>query len=336
MKHMTVALVGLAALLLSQALAQQSTSPVTPKASDQPPALTLRTRIPLPGVYGRMDHYGWDSKRGILLVAALGNNTMEIVDSWRRVQSITGLEHPQAAVYVPGLDRIVVSSQSGKLRVYDAETYALLNTLDFGVNADTDNMRYDPASKHVYVAYGRGARSAIAIVDPSSMERVREFELGSHPESFQLEKTGSRIFVNLPDQEAIGVIDQKTGAVTKWKIPGHSNTHAMAFDEVNHRLLTAALQPGRFVVVDSESGATVARLPCVLGVDDLWFDATRKRIYAPGSGAIDIFQQIDADHYSAIAHVAVGAGGGSTSFHLKTRTQDSLFMSWPNLDFGQF
>ena len=105
----------------------------------------------------------------------------------------------------------------------------------------------------------------------------------------------------------------------------------MALDEVNHRLFTAALQPGRFVVVDSESGATVARLPCVLGVDDLWFDATRKRIYAPGSGAIDIFQQIDADHYSAIAHVEVGAGVGSTSLHLKTRTQDSLFMSWPNM-----
>jgi DNA-binding beta-propeller fold protein YncE len=285
----------------------------------------------LPGVYGRMDHYGWDSKRGILLVAALGNNTVEIVDSWRRVHSITGLEHPQAVVYVPGLDRIVVSSQSGKLRVYDAETYALLNTLDFGANADTDNMRYDPASKRVYVAYGRGARGAIAIVDPSNMERVREFELGSHPESFQLEKTGSRIFVNLPDQEAIGVIDQKTGAVTKWKIPGHSNTHAMALDEVNHRLFTAALQPGRFVVVDSETGGIVASLPCVLGVDDLWFDAARKRIYAPGSGAIDVFQQIDADHYAAAAHVAVGAGAGSTSFHLKTRTQESLFMSLPNM-----
>src|SRR5215471_18386457 len=61
--------------------------------------LTLRARIPLPGVYGRMDHYGWDSKRGILIVSALGNNTVEIVDSWRRVHSITELEHPQAAVY---------------------------------------------------------------------------------------------------------------------------------------------------------------------------------------------------------------------------------------------
>jgi hypothetical protein len=133
-----------------------------------------------------------------------------------------------------------------------------------------------------------------------------------------------------PRPGSIGVVDQKTGAVTKWKIPGHTNTRAMAFDEAGHRLFTAALQPGRFTVVDTESGAVVASLPCVLGVDDLWFDAARKRIYAPGSGAIDVFQQVDPDHYTAIAHVAVGAGAGSTSFHLKSRTQDSLFMSWPN------
>jgi hypothetical protein len=83
--------------------------------------------------------------------------------------------------------------------------------------------------------------------------------------------------------------------------------------------------------VDTESGAMVASLPCVLGVDDLWFDTARKRIYAPGSGAIDVFQQVDADHYTAIAHVAVGTGAGSTSFHLKSSTQDGLFMSWPNM-----
>jgi hypothetical protein len=57
---------------------------------------------------------------------------------------------------MPGIDRIVVSSQSGKLRVYNAETYALLKTLDFGTDADTDNMRYDPLSKKIYVGYGRG------------------------------------------------------------------------------------------------------------------------------------------------------------------------------------
>jgi len=319
------------ALVIGQAFAQQGAPSAASSGRADNPPLTVRTRIPLPGVYGRIDHYGWDSKRGVLIVSALGNDTVEIVNSWKRVHSIGGLEHPQASVYVPGIDRIVVSSQSGKLRFYDAETYTLLKTVDFGANADTDNMRYDPGSKQVYVGYGHGARGAIAVVDPDGMERLREFSVGSHPESFQLETAGPRIFVNLPDQEALGVIDQKTGRVTKWKIPGHGNVHALALDEASHRLFAASLQPGQLSVVDTESGAVVARLPCVLGVDDLWFDAARKRIYAPGSGAIDVFEQIDPDHYAALARVRVGEGAGSTSFHLKTRTQDSLFMSWPNM-----
>jgi hypothetical protein len=84
-------------------------------------------------------------------------------------------------------------------------------------------------------------------------------------------------------------------------------------------------------VVDTESGRVVATLPCILGVDDVWFDRTRKRIYAPGAGAIDVFEQVDPDHYATLARVQAGVGAGSTSFHLKTRTQDSLFMSWPNM-----
>ncbi len=81
MRRMIMA-IGLAALVFGQAYAQQNVP--QRKEFDKPPPLTLRTRIPLPDVYGRIDHYGWDSKRGILIVSALGNNTVEIVDSWKR------------------------------------------------------------------------------------------------------------------------------------------------------------------------------------------------------------------------------------------------------------
>jgi hypothetical protein len=313
------------------ACAQQSVSTSSTQSDQKTLPLTLRTRIALPGVYGRMDHYGWDSQRGILLVTALGNNTVEIVDQWKRVGSITGLEHPQASLYLPGIDRIVVSSQSGKLRFYDSKTYSLMNTLDFGEGANTDNMRYDPVSKLLYVGYGEGQHGALAAVDPAKMERLQEYKLGSHPESFQLEQNGSRIFVNLPDQGAFGVIDRKSAAVRKWMIPGNKNSHSLAFDETNHRLFTAALQPGGLTVVESDSGHVIASLPCVLGVDDLWFDATRNRIYASGAGAIDVFQQDDADHYISIVNITVGAGAGSTSLYFKSRTQDGLYMSWPNM-----
>jgi DNA-binding beta-propeller fold protein YncE len=181
------------------------------------------------------------------------------------------------------------------------------------------------------VAFGERQAGALAMVDPASMERGIEFKLGSHPEAFALEQDGPRIFVNLPDQESIGVIDRNSGAVTKWKIPGNGNTHALALDEAGHRLFTASLQPGRLTVVDTRSGGVVATLPCGLGVDDLWLDPVRKRLYAPGSGFIDVFGVADPDRPTAFARVPVGAGAGSTSFHLKTRTQDSLYMSSPNM-----
>jgi DNA-binding beta-propeller fold protein YncE len=246
------------------------------------------------------------------------------------VRTITGLEHPQASLYIPGLDRIAVSSQSGKLRFYDAATYALIKTLDFGAGANTDNMRYDDASKRLYVAYGEREHAALATVDPITMERLEEVRLGSHPESFQLEQNGPRIFVNLPDQEGMAVIDRKSAAVIRWKIPGGGNNHALAFDEPHHRLFTASLQPGRLSVVDTQSGGVIASLPCTLGVDDLWLDASRNRVYAPGAGAVDIFQSDDATPLSALARVPAGAGAGSTSLHIRTRTQNSLYMSSPN------
>src|SRR5260370_20969423 len=133
---------GVTALLMDPASAQHAE-----KRADSPdvgglPVLSLRTRIPLPGVYGRIDDFGWDGKRADLIVSALGNDTVEIVNSWRRVHTIAGLEHPQASVYLPGVDRIAGSSQSRKLRFYDAEAHALVTTLDFGANTHTHHTRY--------------------------------------------------------------------------------------------------------------------------------------------------------------------------------------------------
>ena len=322
-----VIVAGLAVLMSGGLSAQQPAPRAAIPEPAKPPPLYLRARIPLPGVYGRMDHFGYDAKRGNLIVSALGNNTVEIINSWKRVHTITGVEHPQGELYVPGVDRIVVSSASGKVRFYDAASFTLMKTLDFGAGSDTDNLRYDSQSKRIYV----GEEEGISAIDPVTMERVQEFKLGSHAESFQFEAKDTRIFVNLPDQESFGVIDWKTGAVKKWKIPGDKDNHTLAFDEASHRLFTAALQPGHLIVVDSDSGRVVTTLPCIQEVDDLWFDALRKRIYVPGAGFIDVFQQMDPDHYALIAHIEVGVGAGITSYYHANREGETLYMSWPNM-----
>src|SRR4030081_3610709 len=68
--------------------------------------LQLIQKIPVPGVAGRIDHFTAFPKRRLLIFAALGNNSMEIVNTFQGkvVQSIKGLDEPQGVVYVPGLD----------------------------------------------------------------------------------------------------------------------------------------------------------------------------------------------------------------------------------------
>jgi DNA-binding beta-propeller fold protein YncE len=258
---------------------------------------------------GRIDHFGFDPK-GRLFLSALGNDSEEVIDlaAGRRVHSIPGIPRPQGVVYVPDGNKLFVGSDEGKLYVYDAASFALATSIDFG--DDVDNLRYDPASKLVYVGYGEGPEGAIGMVDATTNQRLpKEYKLGGHPESFQLEGAGHRIYVNVPERKEIAAIDRRSGAVEGWPIEFESN-FPMALDEAGHRLFVATRAPARLAVFDTTSGRMVTALPCVQNSDDLYFDSARRRVYVVGGeGYISVFQQKDASHYELMAKVpsAVGA-----------------------------
>src|ERR1043165_2364621 len=114
--------------------------------------------ISLPNVEGRIDHLGVDIQGQRLFVAALGNNTVEVLDlrAGKRLMSITGLKEPQGLFYVPGSNRLFVANgDDGTCRMFDANSYKLLGTINF--SSDADNVRYDAAQNQIYVGYGEGA-----------------------------------------------------------------------------------------------------------------------------------------------------------------------------------
>ena len=75
--------------------------------------------------------------------------------------------------------------------------------------------------------------------------------------------------------------------------------YPMTLDEADHRLFVVTRFPARLLVFDTNTGKTVQSLPAVGDCDDLFYDPARKRIYASGGeGAISVFQQKDADHYT--------------------------------------
>jgi DNA-binding beta-propeller fold protein YncE len=273
--------------------------------------LQLIQRIPVPGVTGRIDHFTAYPKRRLLIFAGLGNNTVEVVNTFegKVVQSIKGLDEPQGVLYVPEFNKIFVANAgNGTVKVYDGKTYALRKSIALGDEADTDNLRYDEDSKRVFV----GIMGGIAMIDAATEAHVEKDLKGSggHSESFQLEKKGARVFVNVPDDNSVvNVIDRKTGELTKWELNGAKANYPMALDEDNHRLFVVTRRPPLLVVLNTDTGKEIARVPVGGSCDDVYFDAERKRIYALGSeGYISAIQQNDPDHYALIANIPTTVG----------------------------
>jgi hypothetical protein len=65
------------------------------------------------------------------------------------------------------------------------------------------------------------------------------------------------------------------------------------------------------------------------GFDDIWNEPTRKRIYITGGeGFVDVFQQLDPDHYTRIGHIPT-AIGARTSIIWATRTRQGMTIAAP-------
>jgi len=284
----------------------------------QSAALSLKTRIALPNVDGRMDHFAIDVKGQRVFVSALGNHTVEVLDvqGSRRLRTLSNLEEPQGLFYDASSNRLFVASGGdGTTKIYDGTTFQLLETVKF--SDDADNIRYDARSRRLIVGYGgekalRGrpqGSGALGFLD-SNGKQAGEIVVDAHPESFQLEKNGTRVFVNVPDKKEVQVADVAKGTIlARWPTIAATTCFPMALDEGHHRLFAGCRMPARLLVIDTESGKTVASPEIVGDTDDLFYDSDRSRVYIiGGQGFIDVLQQKDADHYDRLGRYPIPAG----------------------------
>ena len=206
----------------------------------------------------------------------------------------------------------MTDGSDGDLKIFNGTTYELLKTVK--LLADSDATGYDPVTHDLYIADGgldaKLDHTFLEIVNTDTGEKVGQIKIDSNRlEAMVVEKSGSRLFLNMTEKNSIGVIDRKKNAVAAvWPLTCKINA-SVAIDEKNHRLF-AACRDGNMNVLDSDTGKVLQDFPISTGVDDMVFDPTSKRVYvATGEGFVNVFKETDADHFQAIGKIPTGPLG---------------------------
>jgi DNA-binding beta-propeller fold protein YncE len=275
--------------------------------------LKLVATTPLPGFTGDFDHFGLDLKGKRLFLAAEDHKTVEVFDlDGKPLKSITGFGQPHAILYMPDVNKLIVTDGDGfgMVELVSGVDYKILNTIK--LPPGVDGATFSPTRNEYYVESGgeetHGQSHKINIIDTKAFKLVGDITLpGDHSEAMAITRDGKKMYVNLTGPKEVGVIDldtRKLGA--RWPITGAETPNSMALDEANHRLFIATRNPPKLFVFDTEDGKIVATVPISAFNDDMWFDVARKRIYLSGSETTTVLSQTDADHYVLSADVPTG------------------------------
>src|SRR5580704_11997269 len=284
-----------------------------------PGPLKLAQTIPLTGLKdGDFDHFALDSAGQRLFLAAEDNSTVVVIDlrTNKVIGKILGAKAPHSLGYNADSKKLYVVDDGGpnQVEIFDGTSFKLVGTIPMDAHADVSV--YDPSSKLFYVGSGgRQAKEAfttISVVDTTSDHKVGDIKIdGDRIESIRLEEKGPRMFVNVYYKGEVAVVDRKKQSlIATWSYAQEGkNFGSMAVDGPDHRLFVHARDPGKVLVIDSDTGKLITSLPCQGDYDDAIYDSGTRRLYLIGTPFLKVWQKsAEGDRYDILGQVP-------TAFH---------------------
>ena len=284
-----------------------------------PGPLKLTQTIPLAGLKdGDFDHFALDAAGQRLFLAAEENSTIVVIDlrTNKVIAKISGAKAPHSMGYNAELKKLYVVDDGGpnQVEIFDGTSFKLLGAIPMDAHADASI--YDPAGKLFYA--GSGGRQAkedyttISVIDTTTDKKTADIKIdGDRIESIRLEENGPRMFVNVYYKGIVAIVDRKKQAVAdSWNFSQEGkNFGSMALDEADHRLFVHARDPGKVLVIDTNTGKLITSLPCQGDYDDAIWDSAHRRLYLIGTPFLKVWQKSEeGDRYDILGQVP-------TAFH---------------------
>jgi len=277
--------------------------------------LVLLSTTPLPDITGDFDHFAVDVEHDRLWVSAEVHHSIELfkLKTGEHVRSYAGVTTPHTIAYEPQTNRLLVADGGdGSCRILDGDDLHQIATVPLEPGPDAGF--YDGEHHLFYI--GNGGRTAKADfsyitavnADNAKVERKIRVE-ANNLEEMAMEPVAKLLYVNMRDKSSVGVVDLDKGEVKQtWPVPGLQGNTPLSLDADHRRLFIAGRKPGKFLVLDTSTGKTVAALDTIETADDMTFDPTAKRIYVTGAGGVTVIEQQSADQYRTLAQFATNSG----------------------------
>jgi DNA-binding beta-propeller fold protein YncE len=274
-------------------------------------ALKLSGSTDFPGYKGDFDHFAIAEKDGKLFLAGEESGELEVMDldSGAIQQRMKGFGAPHSLLFMPEADELLVIDGEKPSKVFDAASMHAKRS--YPLAAGSDSFGFDASTGHIWVVSGGKdvpqKDSNLTEIDPKTGKKYVNVHFDAdHVEAMAVEQQGTAIFINVTDKNLLAVIDKKTGKVQQqWQIKEAQQNAPLAYDEKSHRLFVVTRMPGMLVVVNANTGTTVASFKAPERTDQVTWDEVNRRIYVTGGeGYISVIEQDDADHYRETERIA--------------------------------
>jgi len=272
--------------------------------------LKLAGSVDLPGYTGDFDHFAIDSKDGRMFLAGEESAELEVFDlkDGKIIQRMKGFGVPHSIHYSPDTNELLVIDGDKPSPVFDSTTLKVKRTYDLPKGADS--VGYDGSTKHLWVVTGGKdvpqKDSNLIEVDPATGKTVKSVHFDAdHVEAMAVEQKGPNLFVNVTDKNYLAVVDKASGKVVKQiPIKEAQQNAPIAMDEASHRLFVVTRKPGKLLVLNADTGQTIAAFTAPERTDEVVWDSDNRRVYvAGGQGYISVVEQDGPDQYREIAKV---------------------------------
>jgi DNA-binding beta-propeller fold protein YncE len=279
-----------------------------------------------------MDHLTYDLKKQHLFLSAENNKKIVVIDmkEGKVIREIKVGGNPRKPFYDQGSNKLWVDLGDNTVVAIDGDTFEVVSTivLTGGKDApgrDPDNGAFDTAKGIYYVAVRKrveGTKDAtIEIIDTKAAKLIGSIKMdGQEPAGLALDPVANRLYAGMGDVvngvSVVKVVDlNKRAIIAEWSTAGGPQPHVAGLDIEHHRLFMGSrlggghnVEPGKLVVMDTDTGKVIETVDAVGGGDEIFYDAPTKRIYFSGAtGTLAVFHEDDPNHVVLLGKVPTGA-----------------------------